>query len=137
MSKLHVGLDLSQKSVASCFLLEDGTEPIRRFSFEHNLLGVDKLVAKINSAADKFGADQVLIGMETTGMLWWHISEALRNHEHLEHLHPEIYTINAKLIANFKKAYVESDKTDPGDAFVIADRLRFGRLPKLAVPDER
>lgn len=91
MSKLYVGLDLSQKSVASCFLLEDGTEPIRRFSFEHNLLGVDKLVAKINSTADKFSADQVLIGMETTGMLWWHMSEALRDHEHIEQLHPEIW----------------------------------------------
>jgi hypothetical protein len=137
MSKLHVGLDLDQNAVAAYFLLQDGTEPIKRFCFEHNLIGVDKLVARINSTAFRCGADQILIGMESTGMLWWHISEALRNHEHLEHLHPEIYVINAKLIANFKKAYVESDKTDPGDAFVIADRLRFGRLPKLGVPEER
>ena len=137
MSKLHVGLDVSQKSVAACFVLDDGTEPVKRFSFEHNPAGVDKLVAKINTTAEEIGIDQVMIGMETTGLLWWHLSEALRNSERLEHLQPQVYAINAKLVAHFKKAYVEMDKTDPGDAFVIADRLRFGRLPKLAEPDER
>ena len=137
MSKLHVGLDVSQKSVATCFLLDDGTEPVKRFSFEHNPAGVDKLVAKINAAAEEIGTDQLLVGMETTGLLWWHLSEALRNCERLEHLQPRVYAINAKLVAHFKKAYVEMDKTDPGDAFVIADRLRFGRLPRLAEPDER
>ena len=137
MSKLHVGLDVSKKSIAACFLLDDGTEPIKRFSFEHNLTGVAKLVSQINATAEKLDITELLIGMETTGMLWWHLSEALRNSEELAHLHPSVYAINAKLVANFKKAYVESDKTDPGDAFVIADRLRFGRLPKLGQPDER
>ena len=123
--------------MAACFLLEDGTEPIKRFSFDHNVLGVDRLVAKINSTAETLSLTEALIGMETTGMLWWHLSEALRNSDELVHLSPGVYAINAKLVANFKKAYVETQKTDPGDAFVIADRLRFGRLPKLAEPDER
>ena len=137
MSKLFVGLDVSQKSVAACFVLEDGTEPVKRFGFPHNPAGVETLVSKINATADKLGIDQVLIGMETTGLLWWHLSEALRNCEQLQALQPAIYAINAKLVANFKKAYVEMEKTDPGDAFVIADRLRFGRLPRVAEPDER
>lgn len=137
MSKLFVGLDISQKSVAACFLLEDGSEPIKRFSFEHNPAGVSKLTHAINDTAEKFGTTHALIGMETTGMLWWHLSESLRCSDELAHLAPDVYAINAKLVANFKKAYVEAEKTDPGDAFVIADRLRFGRLPKLADPDER
>jgi len=135
--KLFVGLDLSQKLIAVCFLLADGTEPIKRFCFAHNLSGVATLIARINDTADKFGISHLLVGMETTGMLWWHICEALRNSDELAYLSPSIYAINAKLVANFKKAYVEAEKTDPGDAFVIADRLRFGRLPKLAEPDER
>lgn len=137
MSKLHVGLDLSEKSVAARFVLDDGTEPIKGFGFEHNPIGVDNLVAKIIATAEEFGIDQVMIGMESTGLLWWHLSEALRNCESLQHLHPQVYTINSKLVAHFKKAYVETDKNDPGDAFVIADRLRFGRLPRRAEPDER
>jgi transposase len=137
MSKLYVGLDISQKSIAACFILDDGSEPIKRFGFSHDPTGVELLVSKINSTAAKCGIHQALIGMETTGMLWWHLSEALREHEQLQRLQPAVYAINAKLVAHFKKAYVEADKTDPGDAFIIADRLRFGRLPKVAQPDER
>ncbi|MDO8673725.1 MAG: IS110 family transposase [Dehalococcoidia bacterium] len=137
MSRLCVGLDVSQKSVAACFLLDDGSEPLKRFSFEHNPAGVDKLVAKINATAQQLGTDQLLIGMETTGLLWWHLSEALRNSPELEHLHPAVYAINAKLVAKFKESYSDLDKTDSVDAFVIADRVRFGRLPKIAEPDER
>jgi transposase len=137
MSKLHVGLDLSKKSVATRFVVDDGTEPVKQFSFEHNPAGVEKLVERIIATAEEFHIDQVMIGMETTGLLWWHLSEALRNCESLQHLHPQVYVINAKLVAHFKKAYVEMDKDDPGDAFVIADRLRFGRLPRPAEPDER
>jgi len=137
MPKLFVGLDVSQKSVAACFLLEDGSEPIKRFSFPHTPTGVESLVPRINATADSLGTTHLFIGMETTGLLWWHLSEALRTCEQLQHLVPAIYTINAKLVANFKKAYIEAEKTDPGDAFVIADRLRFGRLPRLAEPDER
>jgi transposase len=137
MPRLLVGLDVHQKLIAACFLLEDGTEPIKRFGFEHNPAGVETLVTRINATADKLGIDHLLVGMETTGLLWWHLSEALRGCEQIQHLSPAIYAINAKLVANFKKAYVEAEKTDPGDAFVIADRLRFGRLPRLAEPDER
>ena len=39
----------------------------------------------------------------------------------------ELYPINPRLIANFKKSYVDLDKSDPIDTFVIADRLRWGR----------
>lgn len=137
MPRLFVGLDVSQKSVAACFLLEDGTEPIKRFGFEHNPAGVKTLISKINATADRLGITHLLVGMETTSLLWWHLSETLRASEELAHLSPAIYAINAKLVANFKKAYIEAEKTDPGDAFVIADRLRFGRLPRLAEPDER
>jgi hypothetical protein len=49
VSKLFVGLDVSQKLVAACFLLDDGTEPIKRFGFEHNPAGVETLVDRINT----------------------------------------------------------------------------------------
>ncbi|MCE7793808.1 IS110 family transposase, partial [Salipaludibacillus sp. CUR1] len=39
----------------------------------------------------------------------------------------QVYVINPKQIANFKKSYSDMNKTDEIDAFVIADYLRFGR----------
>ena len=35
--------------------------------------------------------------------------------------------LNPQLTANFKKSYVDLEKSDPIDAYVIADRLRWGR----------
>src|SRR5699024_5238313 len=40
-------------------------------------------------------------------------------------------------IANFKKSYNDMDKTDEIDAFVIADYLRFGRMPMTVVKEEQ
>lgn len=137
MSTLYVGLDLSMKSAAACFLLDDGTEPIRRFTITQNPAGVDNLVRRIVDIASARDIASLKIGMETTGLLWWHISEALHNHEGLSRFPVEVFAINARLVAAFRKTYPECSKTDPADAFVIADRLRFGRLPKLSVPDER
>ena len=37
----------------------------------------------------------------------------------------ELYPINPRLTANFKKTFVDLDHCDPIDAFVIADRLRL------------
>lgn len=45
--------------------------------------------------------------------------------------------MNPKQIANFKKSYSDMDKTDEIDAFVIADYLRFGRLPASIVKEEQ
>src|SRR5699024_11490924 len=42
-----------------------------------------------------------------------------------------------KQIANFKKSYNDMDKTDEIDAFVIADYLRFGRMPMTVVKKEQ
>jgi len=39
----------------------------------------------------------------------------------------ELFLLNPRLTANFKKSYVDLDKSDPIDAYVIADRLRWGR----------
>lgn len=49
----------------------------------------------------------------------------------------KVYTINAKLIRKFKDAYTDLDKTDHIDAWIIADRLRFGRLPLTMVMQEQ
>ena len=52
-------------------------------------------------------------------------------------MHPQIYSFNPKVVRNFKKAYVDLPKNDWTDAWVIADRLRFGRLPEGSQVDFR
>ena len=49
----------------------------------------------------------------------------------------KVYIINPKLIKKFKEAYTDLDKTDNIDAWVIADRLRFGRIPPTIVMEKQ
>jgi transposase len=63
------------------------------------------------------------VGAEATGWYWFHLFETLR-----QQTYPiDLFLLNPRLTANFKKSYVDMDKSDPLDAFVIADRLRWGR----------
>lgn len=41
----------------------------------------------------------------------------------------QVYVLNARKVARFKKGYDTLPKNDRNDALVIADHLRFGRLP--------
>lgn len=137
MSTLFVGLDLSLKNVSTAFELEDATEPIKRFSFPHNPSGVDVLVEKINSLTSKLDVSEVQIGMEATGNLWVHLVETLRSHPGLADLEANVHNLNARQIARFKKIYPELPKTDPLDALMVSEFLRFRRLPEPPPVDER
>src|SRR5699024_12416562 len=61
----------------------------------------------------------------------------LDNDESLQALGAKVYVMNPKQIANVKKSYNDMDKTDEIDAFVIADYLRFGRMPMTVVKEEQ
>ena len=61
----------------------------------------------------------------------------LHNDEFIQSLGGQVFVMNPKQIANFKKSYSDMDKTDEIDAFVIADYMRFGRLPMSIVKKEQ
>ena len=42
-----------------------------------------------------------------------------------------------RYISKFKESYAELPKTDDIDTLIIADYLRFGRLPKSVCHDEK
>ena len=137
MSTLFVGLDLSLKNVATAFELEDATEPIKRFSFTHNPTGVDFLVEKINDVTSRLDIHNVEIGMEATGNLWMQLIETLRSHPRLANFKANVHNLNARDVARFKKIYSDIPKTDPLDARMIAEFLRFRRLPEPVPTDAK
>jgi len=137
MPTLFVGLDLSLKNIAAAFELEDTTEPIKRFSIPHNPIGVDFLVERIKDVTAKLGIDNVEIGMEATGNLWMQLIETLRSHPGLAHLEANVHNLNARQVKNFKKIYSEIPKNDPLDALMIAEFLRFRRLPEPPPTNEK
>src|SRR5438067_3247788 len=132
---LHVGIDVGHHRHAVCLLDAAGTRLGKPFSVVNNQPGVAALIARIVAAAADH--DQVAIGLEATGIYWWHLYRALARAPDLAAREPRVVVFNPKPIHSFRDAYTAMDKTDPDDAFLIAERLRFGRLPAAPPPDAR
>jgi transposase len=137
MATLHAGFDLSLKTIAVCLMLEDGREPLPRFTIDHSPAGVDAFIDRVLKVAVPHEITQLQVGMESTGAFAEPLFDLLGTAEALRPFDPKVYRLDAKQVAHFKKVYAETSKTDPADAFIIAERLRFGRLPDPVHSDER
>jgi len=133
-----VGLDVSQDDASVCFLLPDGQEPVPRFCVPNTLPGAAALASTLADLAQTHLVDQLRIGMEATGLLWWHLACALKDDAVLAPFAPRIYALNPQLIHSFRRNFGALPKSDHADAFLIAERLRFGRqLPSPFQLDAR
>jgi Transposase/Transposase IS116/IS110/IS902 family len=133
-----VGLDVAQDDASVCFLLSDGKEPVPRWTIPNTQPGADALATTLAQLAQHYQIDQLRIGMEATGLLWWHLACSLKDAPALAAFAPRIYALNPHLITTFRKNFGALPKTDYTDAFLIAERLRFGRqLPSPFQLDAR
>lgn len=107
------------------------------FQTQNNLHGATYLRDRILSAADKLSSSEVHIGLEATSVYSWHPAMVLHEDDSLRKRNTKVFTINPKLIHKFRDAYADLDKTDRIDAWIIADRLRFGRLTTTIVMQEQ
>jgi transposase len=96
----------------------------------NTLSGAKKLESLLVKIMEEHGFSTLKIGTEAASFFDLHLLDFLASSEKLAPFNPSVYQLNAKIVRNFKKAYPDKDKTDKIDAFVIADRLRFGRLPE-------
>ncbi len=98
--------------------------------FPNTLPGAEALESRLLQLIQEKGFSTLKIATEATSFLDLHLVDFLASSQHLAAFHPSIYQFNPKLVRNFKRAYPDKEKTDKIDAFVITDRLRFGRLPE-------
>jgi transposase len=134
--KLFVGLDVSSFDIKVCFLNGEGTE-LKTFTTANDLPGATHLRDEILHTTEGTSLDVLRIGLESTSVYSFHPSMFLHNDASMQALGAKVFVMNPKQIANFKKSYSDMDKTDEIDAFVIADYLRFGRLPMTVVKEEQ
>ncbi|MCM3742472.1 IS110 family transposase [Oceanobacillus luteolus] len=134
--KLFVGLDVSSFDIKVCFLNGEG-EQLASFTVSNDLPGATQLRDEILKTAKDLDVHTLYIGLESTSVYSFHPSMFLHNDESIQALGGQVLVMNPKQIANFKKSYSDMDKTDEIDAFVIADYLRFGRLPMSVVKEEQ
>jgi len=136
MNTLFVGIDVSKHTNDAVAMTSAG-DTVDGFKVRNDLPGAESLCDRLVKVMTKGGFDHLLMGVEATGIYGWHLTQHLRKATVLQPFKPVVHTFNPKIVKGFKKAYPEMDKTDPVDAWVIADRLRFGRLPAPGGVDER
>ena len=106
------------------------------FKMQNNRGGAKLLTERIVSAIQSQGLEGVVIGMEATSIYGDSLVYALREDGKLGQYPRKIHVLNPKLINKFKESYPELPKNDDVDAFVIADKLRFGRIGKEVYMDD-
>jgi transposase len=131
-SLAFVGLDVAQDSARVCFLLPDGSEPRSRWTVPNAQPGAEALSAELARLCTLYQVEQLRIGLEATGLLWWHLACALKDAPLLARFMPQIYALNPQLVETFRKNFGALPKSDHADAFLIAERIRYGR--KLPSP---
>jgi len=136
ITTLFVGIDVSKKSNVVHVLDSDGNT-LCRFAAPNNLDGAGKIADKLKSILLNTDFSKILIGMESTSVYADHLAAFLRNNDFLKKWECKVFILNAKQVSKFKEAYADLPKTDDVDAFVIADYLRFGRLPRDVRQDEK
>jgi transposase len=137
LNKLFVGMDISLDDVKVHILDQDGNDACSRFSVDNNPSGCNILVSHILDCCNKYNVQKVFIGLESTSVYGWHIQYYLADHASLKPFNPSVTTFNANTVKAFKKSLGDLPKNDWVDAFVIAEKLRFGRLPKSCPVDFR
>lgn len=136
MTKLFVGIDVSLRENRVRFLTEDGSNA-GRMTIPNNLPGASMLVDQILNTACQCSVDKLVVGLEATSHYSYHLASFLKSEPRLETLSPIVHVLNAKSVRRFKDSYNDLPKNDDVDAWVIADKLRFGRLPEEVSVDER
>ena len=135
VNPLFVGIDVGSQNNAVYLMKPDGSKH-SSFSVQNNRGGAKVLTERIVSAIQSQGLTDVVIGMEATSIYGDSLVYALREDGRLGQYSRKIHVLNPKQVSKFKESYADLPKNDDVDAFVIADKLRFGRITKEVYMDD-
>lgn len=128
MSTLFVGIDVSSKSNV-VYAMDFYKNKYIQSSFSNNQPGADELTVLIKDCIVAHpDLNTIVIAMESTSVYSIHIANHLSTCEILLPFKPQVFCLNPKMTANYRKAFIAMAKTDPFDAFIIADFARAGLI---------
>ncbi|MDY0237203.1 MAG: IS110 family transposase [Gudongella sp.] len=124
---LFIGIDVSSTANVLCALDFSGNKLLNLKAL-NNQPGAESILDSLLGCLDSNSFEYVVIALESTSFYSTHIANFLSSNEILLAYKPLIYSLNPKSIANYRKSFVNMDKTDPLDAYIIADFARCGRI---------
>lgn len=128
LSTLFVGIDVSSRENVVC-AIDFEAQKLLRFSVQNNHPGAVEMATKLHEfLSGNRDINRLMIALESTSFYGIHIANYLSSCELLMPFNTHVYCLNPKMIANYKKSYIDLGKNDAIDAFVIADFARVGRI---------
>ena len=127
LSTLFVGIDVSSKSNTLCALDYEGNK-LLQLEVLNNQPGAETILESIINCLNSNNLKYAVIALESTSFYSTHIANFLSSNERFLYFNPLVYCLNPKTVANYRKSFVDMDKTDPLDAYIIADFARCGRI---------
>jgi transposase len=127
LSTLFIGIDVSSKTNVLCALDFEGNKLLNLKAL-NNQPGAESILESIIECLNSNSLKYAVIALESTSFYSTHIANFLASNELLLAYNPLVYCLNPKTIANYRKTFVDMDKTDPLDAYIIADFARCGRI---------
>lgn len=130
LTTLYIGIDVSKRSNTIC-AIDFEQKVYCKFTELNNEVGATAIKNRITPILinNKFTNVQFII--ESTGVYSYHIATFLSSNDELMKFNSTVYCVNPKAARNYKSSYVDSDKTDPADAFMLADFGRVGRTKNI------
>lgn len=129
LSTLFVGIDISSRENVAALLDFESSRPIMSFAVANNQPGAVELAQKLaDYLCSHRDLSRLMIALESTSFYGIHIANYLSSCQLLMPFHTAVYCVNPKMVANYKKSFIDLGKNDYIDAFVIADFARVGRI---------
>jgi transposase len=130
LSTLYVGIDVS-KMANQVIMIDFDQTVLRSFSADNNNVGAETIETAILGVLESKALERVIVVLESTGIYSAHIATYLSASKRLLPYGVHVYTINPKIARNYRASFSDMDKTDPKDAFILADIARVGRTKGL------
>lgn len=127
LKTLFVGIDVSSKTNVLCALDFQGNKLLNLKAL-NNQNGAESIAESLLDCLISKELENAVIALESTSVYSIHIANFLSSSDELLPFNTKVYCLNPKTIVNYRKSFVDMDKTDPLDAFVIADFARCGRI---------
>jgi transposase len=124
----YLGIDVAKSTSRYALLDNDGEQSNRPFTLSNDHQGFEKLLIRIKELA--LSPDDVLIGIEATG-IWWENLYCLLTEKRFK-----VIVLNPHQTNKFREALRFKAKTDDIDAYVIAGLLRSGKYAASYIPEE-
>ena len=124
----YLGIDVAKTNSRFVLIDNDGERFTKAFTLPNDTPNFNELLSRLNEL--KITADNVLIGLEATGIWWENLYSFLTEKGF------KVIVLNPHQTNKYREALRKKAKTDDIDAYVIAGLLRSGEYASSFVPDE-